>query len=420
MKVVNVMQTEVNFVLENTPLLVVSKLIFGVGINGLPVCRGRKIVGFITERDILDKFLPTIQEYMEDPVNTGDFERMETKINEILSLPASQIMSHKPVTITAETPLLRAYSTMIVSKVGRLPVVDKKNNLIGILSKSDIFKALVGQKLPFEKDEQFHDWLSRRWNRIIDWDKRLKVEIPDLASLFKKNGVKSVLDLGCGTGMHDIALAKEGFRVVGIDTSRRMIDAAKDRLEQESQATRRNAAFINTGYESLMSRVSEKFDALICMGSGLAHLEDPWRALKEVNKILNEKSLMVIQVTNFSKITKRRLMDFITREVHVGNEKEQAFIRFCDQAEKGYVNYNVAVFGRGPNKWNYKGMSSTLMHYLNKEKILAMLKKIGFTKTITFGGEKGFFYDHLFGKPYNQTESDVLVIVGTRGKESHA
>jgi len=36
---------------------------------------------------------------------------------------------------------------MLAHKIGRLPVVDNRGHLIGIISKGDIFKALVGNRL---------------------------------------------------------------------------------------------------------------------------------------------------------------------------------------------------------------------------------------------------------------------------------
>ena len=147
MKVSDAMSKKVDYVFAKSKVKNISKLIFIHHINGVPVLDGRKVIGFITERDILAKFFPSIQEYMEDPVNTSNFEKMERKISEIFDLEASKIMSKRPVTIEPDAPLLRAQSLMLSHKVGRLPVVDKKGNLIGIISKGDIFKALVGKRL---------------------------------------------------------------------------------------------------------------------------------------------------------------------------------------------------------------------------------------------------------------------------------
>ena len=113
MKVKDAMSKKVDYVFTGSKLKDVSKLIFIHNINGVPVVKGKKVVGFITERDILAKFFPTISEYMEDPVNTSNFERMEIKIDEVFDLTAEKIMSKRLVTIEPMDPILRAESLML-------------------------------------------------------------------------------------------------------------------------------------------------------------------------------------------------------------------------------------------------------------------------------------------------------------------
>ena len=236
MKVADAMSRHVDFVSESTKVEKLSILIFGRGINGVPVCRNKKVVGFITERDILAKFYPSIQEYMDDPFTSSDFEGMETKVEHIFEMTAGEIMSDKLLTVSEETPLLRAHSLMSIEKVGRLPVVDDKGNLVGIISKGDIFRALVGDKLLFSEGQDYTDWLSKTYYAAVDVEGRLKHEIPDLLKVFSENNVKRVLDVGCGTGDHAIDLAKRGFNAVGIDRSKAMISEANKRKKGMSEA----------------------------------------------------------------------------------------------------------------------------------------------------------------------------------------
>ena len=95
MKVSDIMQKNVDFVNPKMSLFDVAKLIFGNKINGVPVCEGKKVVGFIMDTDILKKFHPTMQEFTEDPFASADFEHMEEKAKEILELSAKDIMSKK-------------------------------------------------------------------------------------------------------------------------------------------------------------------------------------------------------------------------------------------------------------------------------------------------------------------------------------
>lgn len=44
-------------------------------------------------------------------------------------------------------------------------------------------------------------------------------DMADIVRIFRQQKVKTVLDLGCGSGRHTVYLAQRGFRVFGIDVS---------------------------------------------------------------------------------------------------------------------------------------------------------------------------------------------------------
>lgn len=416
MIVADVMNKQVDFVTTQTPVIDISSIIFGRSVNGVPVVDKLKLVGFITERDILSKFFPSVREYVEDPFREGDFETMEQKVDEIFGLKAKDIMTKDPISVKETTPLLRAQSLMFLHKIGRLPVVNDNGNLVGILSKGDIFRAVVGQKIPFGADEQFHDWLSRRFDLITDQKKRLSKEIPDLVKLFKEKKVKKILDVGCGTGVHSIALAEKGFHVVGIDRSRRMNFVANEKTNNLSVSVRKRLKFINSEYKNLDELLSEKFDAVIFMGSGLAHTENPKHVLGEVNKVLAKKAVIVCQIGNYDKVINinKGLYDFNIRKSTFSGERQQAFLRFFDRYESGFLTQNVCVFARGKKRWSFRGMHSVSISSLGKKKLENLLKKLKFSHIEFYGGEKGFYYDFLFRKPFKPLESDVLVVVAKR------
>ena len=271
MNVSDVMSRHIDFVASNTKVQAVALLIFGRGVNGVPVCKGRKIIGFITERDILSKFYPSMEEYVQDPVHEGNFEVMEEKINEVFSLPAEKIMSKNPASITPDTPLLHAHSLMLVNKIGRLPVVDKKGNLVGIISKGDIFKALVGNKLLLTADREYNDWLSKTYYAAVDIHDRMEHEIPDLVKVFHENNVKNIFDVGCGTGDHVIALANKGFITVGVDRSKAMINEANTRKKIIPKEEQGNIKFIAGETINIISKQKTTFDAILFMGNTLSH-----------------------------------------------------------------------------------------------------------------------------------------------------
>jgi acetoin utilization protein AcuB/CBS domain-containing protein len=56
-----------------------------------------------------------------------------------------EVMSNDPITVTPETSLREAAMLMIENKIGGLPVVDEHGSVLGIITESDLFEALVQQ-----------------------------------------------------------------------------------------------------------------------------------------------------------------------------------------------------------------------------------------------------------------------------------
>lgn len=423
MKVSNAMSKDVEYVNTRTTVRDLSRLIFGRGINGVPVCYKKKVIGFIAERDILAKFYPSIKEYVDDPLHVSDFEEMEKKFPEIFRLTADKIMTKNPITVTPDTPLLHAQSLMAIHKVGRLPVVDSNGNLVGIISKGDIFRAAVGDKLGLTEDEEYNDWLSKRYYLTVDWKDRLSLELPDLIKVFKKNNVKRVLDIGCGTGEHSIELARYGFIVLGVDKSKLMTDAAQNKVKHLSEKTRKKLRFLCGDFSEICGELGEeKFDAAIFMGNTISH--NPYNfgdLIQKTAQVLSKKGIMIFQITNFEKVfnVQERLLNFsfVTSDYEASPYKEHLFLEFYDHSrDRGKtVLKTFAIFDFDGEKWKFYGLRSALFAYVVKDRIEKALKVNGF-KNISFYGSyfEGGKWDYIFRNPFNILKSDWLNIIAKR------
>jgi CBS domain-containing protein len=102
-------------------------------IRRLPVVDQDILVGIVTLDDLRGKIPATL--IGMDPLRASD---MLTK------LPVRHVMSENPKTIPADATLVEVARLMLEFKISALPVMDGAW-LVGIITESDIFRALVKQ-----------------------------------------------------------------------------------------------------------------------------------------------------------------------------------------------------------------------------------------------------------------------------------
>jgi 2-polyprenyl-3-methyl-5-hydroxy-6-metoxy-1,4-benzoquinol methylase len=92
-------------------------------------------------------------------------------------------------------------------------------------------------------------------------DKDYEKECDFIEVIFSKSSrkVKSILDLGCGTGGHAIILAKRGYTITGVDRSAEMLDVARNKVKKAGL----KADFYNGSIQDL--NLNKTFDAVISM-----------------------------------------------------------------------------------------------------------------------------------------------------------
>jgi CBS domain-containing protein len=126
-----------------TPLAEVVGLLLRQGVKAVPVVDGRQhVVGIITGGDLLTRadleFRLSIQQELGVEVVAQQLHRLEAD-----GKTASNIMTPRPRTITADTPVLVAIRTMAEHGMKRLPVVDAHGRLAGLLSRADVLRAVA-------------------------------------------------------------------------------------------------------------------------------------------------------------------------------------------------------------------------------------------------------------------------------------
>lgn len=105
---------------------------------------------------------------------------------------------------------------------------------------------------------------------------------------------KRVLDVGCSQGIVPVLLAREGFSVIGIDSSNKAIEEAGRHLENESDEVRKNVTYIASDF-LLKDFATELIDTVV-MGEILEHIQQPLRFIEAAAKILPEGKCLVVTV----------------------------------------------------------------------------------------------------------------------------
>ena len=143
------------------------------------------------------------------------------------------------------------------------------------------------------------------------WDRRLAREIPFLTGVFGERGVKTVLDVACGTGRHAVSLAQAGYRVTGIDISAEAVASARAHAHEQAA----DVSFLEGSFLELSRAAPGPFDALYCVGNSLSSCkseEETERALGEFRAVLRRGGVAVAQVLNYVGIAERgERLDFV-------------------------------------------------------------------------------------------------------------
>ncbi|UEX78686.1 CBS domain-containing protein [Sediminicurvatus halobius] len=97
----------------------------------LPVVDGQRLVGVVSDRDVLRAVSPFLE--------TGS-ERDRDRYT--LRRALHMVMTRKVITASPQDTLAAAADRMIVARVGCLPVCEAER-LVGIVTRSDLLKVLV-------------------------------------------------------------------------------------------------------------------------------------------------------------------------------------------------------------------------------------------------------------------------------------
>jgi CBS domain-containing protein len=156
MKVADIMTKDVVTCKPSDPVESVVKLMSSRDISGLPVIEGDKVVGVVTEADIMRLlvvpepsgiWMPSpLEVLLEIPFKElMQLRRLQKSAKDVAEQTVGGIMQRDVLSISPDDDIEGAAALMVKHKVNRL-VVLKGGKLLGIITRDDIIHGLGGTK----------------------------------------------------------------------------------------------------------------------------------------------------------------------------------------------------------------------------------------------------------------------------------
>jgi len=149
--VADVMSRDPIVVRAETPLKEAIQILAERHISGLPVVDDvGKLVGIISETDLMWQETgvtpPAYIMFLDSVIYLKNPATYERDLHKALGQTVGEVMSQNPITISPDKTLREAAQLMHDRSVHRLPVLDSASQVIGVLTRGDIIRAMaVGQ-----------------------------------------------------------------------------------------------------------------------------------------------------------------------------------------------------------------------------------------------------------------------------------
>lgn len=144
MIVEDVMSSSLKTVTPDTTMAEVVSMMCLYRLSGIPVVEDdNKLVGFISERDVLDPMFPKMEDMM-DGIAAIDMTAALDKYSNVVGMKVDSLMTKSVISVEPDMEILKAAARMVGNRFRRIPVA-VGDRLIGMLSLGDVHKSIYLQ-----------------------------------------------------------------------------------------------------------------------------------------------------------------------------------------------------------------------------------------------------------------------------------
>lgn len=144
LKVKDVMAYDLTFVFENETVEQVIDLLDKAGMSGIPVVdTDLKIVGFISEEDIIRACLPSYFNLLQTAAFLPDTNLVLSNLKKISKDPIGKYVNKPVFTVKQNDTLLYVADAFMRKNYKMIPVVDDNNVLLGVVTRLAVLKNAI-------------------------------------------------------------------------------------------------------------------------------------------------------------------------------------------------------------------------------------------------------------------------------------
>ena len=143
--IADIMERQVVTIAPDATVHDLVKLLQEKDLGGVPVVEGERLVGIVTEGDLViedaDVRMPHYFQLFGNLVFLGSQKKFEDRLKKMVGSQVRDVMTTDVQTVAPDEPAGKAANIMVDQKVDRVPVVDG-DRLVGIVARHDIIKML--------------------------------------------------------------------------------------------------------------------------------------------------------------------------------------------------------------------------------------------------------------------------------------
>lgn len=147
MLVKNIMTTHFTALHHTMTFMDAAKTFLAYHLSAAPVTSETgELVGVLSEKDLMRSMYPSYHEVYTHPYIFFHDEEMEAATQSTKRKTVGDIMSERLITTTPDSHIFKVGGHMVATGVHRVPVIDENKKLVGMVSRGDIYRAMLQEK----------------------------------------------------------------------------------------------------------------------------------------------------------------------------------------------------------------------------------------------------------------------------------